>query len=200
MKGDFVTAQIMHGQTNALVKNIMAQMGIDDPEEAIRRMNSREWVVRQLDLLKQVAKTSVSGVKRFCAQDHLKQANVGWMGDSFKELFLDKVEEDVGAGTIVVHCLEKTSLNAPIMAELGERAELQLAHFFELLKAQSKGEEGNLLVDGYVNIAYIRGTNGNLWAVYARWYSDGGDWRVLAYSVEGPRRWRGGDRVLSRDS
>lgn len=200
MKGDFVTAQIMHGQTNALVKNIMAQMGIDDPEEAIRRMNSREWVVRQLDLLKQVAKISVSGVKRFCAQDHLKQANVGWMGDNFKGLFLDKVEEDVGAGTIAVHCLEKTSLDAPIMAELGERAELQLAHFFELLKAQSKREEGNLLVNGYVNIAYIRGTDGNLWAMSARWRSGRGCWRVRAGSVGGPDGWADGGRVLSRDS
>lgn len=42
---EFVTAEVYPGKTNALVKNIMRQMGIKDPNEAVRRMNSGEWVV-----------------------------------------------------------------------------------------------------------------------------------------------------------
>ena len=118
----------------------------------------------------------------------------------FLNMFLKKVEENVGDATIVVHCLEKASLDAPIMAELGDRAEIQLAHFFGLLKVQSKGEEGALLVNGYANIAYIRGTDGNFWAVRAYWRSGCGDWDVRADSVVDPGGWSGGRQVLSRDS
>lgn len=41
----FVTSDVKSGALNALVKNIMKQMGIADPHEAIRRVNSGEWVV-----------------------------------------------------------------------------------------------------------------------------------------------------------
>lgn len=41
----FVTANVMPGKTNAMVKNIMSQMNIADPNEAVRRINSGEWIV-----------------------------------------------------------------------------------------------------------------------------------------------------------
>lgn len=47
---DFATKELTHGQTNALVKNLMGQMGVSDPVEAIRRINAGEWVVTQVKL------------------------------------------------------------------------------------------------------------------------------------------------------
>lgn len=47
---DFATQELTHGQTNALVKNLMGQMGVSDPVEAIRRINAGEWVVTQVKL------------------------------------------------------------------------------------------------------------------------------------------------------
>lgn len=46
----FATKELTHGQTNALVKNLMGQMGVSDPVEAIRRINAGEWVVTQVKL------------------------------------------------------------------------------------------------------------------------------------------------------
>ncbi|PIT98507.1 MAG: hypothetical protein COT71_00465 [Candidatus Andersenbacteria bacterium CG10_big_fil_rev_8_21_14_0_10_54_11] len=43
----FVTAEVLPGKTNALVKNLMRPMEIDDPNEAVRRVNSGEWIVVQ---------------------------------------------------------------------------------------------------------------------------------------------------------
>lgn len=43
-KNGFAIADIATGQLNALVKNLMRGMEIDDPVEAVRRMNSREWL------------------------------------------------------------------------------------------------------------------------------------------------------------
>lgn len=44
-KNEFVIAEVMPGKLNALVKNIMRQMVVDDPNEAVRLINSGEWVV-----------------------------------------------------------------------------------------------------------------------------------------------------------
>jgi len=61
-------------------------------------------------------------------------------------------------------------------------------------------EQGILLTNGYANIFYVRGTDGNLWAVLARWCSGLGYWRVEAGSVGGPGVWHAGRQFLSRDS
>lgn len=41
----FAIADVTLGKLNALVKNLMVMMGTDDPNEAVRRINSGEWVV-----------------------------------------------------------------------------------------------------------------------------------------------------------
>ena len=101
---------------------------------------------------------------------------------------------------IAIDRLERASKDAPIMTELGARAEIKLAHFFSLLEAQSKGREGDLAVDGSANIAYIIGNDGNFWAVIANWCSGHRYWSVEADSVGAPHEWRAGHRVFSCDS
>lgn len=152
------------------------------------------------DFLHKIATAAVSGAKKFVAKDALKEANVGYTGSNFDRFFLNKVEEGVGDATIAIYHLERDSLDAPIMTELGSHAEINLAYLFELLKKQSKGESGPLLINGYANIAYIKGSDGNFWAVDAGWHSGRGYWSVDARSVEFPDRWGAGYQVLSCDS
>ena len=45
MNTEFAIAEVMPGKLNALVKNIMHQTGEADPNEAVRLVNSGEWVV-----------------------------------------------------------------------------------------------------------------------------------------------------------
>jgi hypothetical protein len=40
-------AEVMPEKLNAMVKIVMNQMGITDPNEAVRRINSREWIVSE---------------------------------------------------------------------------------------------------------------------------------------------------------
>lgn len=42
---DFAIAEVMPGQLNALVKNIMRQTGTDDVNEAVKLVNSGEWII-----------------------------------------------------------------------------------------------------------------------------------------------------------
>ncbi|KKR19846.1 MAG: hypothetical protein UT50_C0028G0008 [Candidatus Moranbacteria bacterium GW2011_GWA2_39_41] len=44
-KSQFAIAKVMPGELNALVKNLMSQMKITDPNEAVRCINSGEWLV-----------------------------------------------------------------------------------------------------------------------------------------------------------
>lgn len=44
-KQDFVSQGITSGQHNAIVKNLMLQMGINDPNEAVRRFNAGEYIL-----------------------------------------------------------------------------------------------------------------------------------------------------------
>ncbi len=45
MSTEFAIAKVMTGQLNALVEKMMRQMDIRDPNEAVRRVNSDEWIV-----------------------------------------------------------------------------------------------------------------------------------------------------------
>lgn len=182
------------GQIEAIVNKLGGMGGVS-------RFLSGELTIKASDLLRQVATVNVADVNKFVASDNFRTNNpvvkIAWLGDNFKRIFLGKTEEGVEATTLTIHKLEKTSRDPGIMAELGEwRTETSLAHLYELLKKQPNGESGVLLTNGYANIFYIRGTDGNFWAVLAHWPRDG--WYVLANSVENPDVWYAGRQVVSR--
>lgn len=123
---------------------------------------------------------------------------ISWIGEDFRRAFGGRVEDSVAEATLHVHKLIETETDVSIIAELGGEAmaEVTLGQLWCLLKAQGYGQEGNLLVDGRVNIAHVRAAD--LWSVYCRWLSLYGGWRVRAGPMMGPGRWGGGDRVVSR--
>jgi len=168
--------------------------------DGVRRLLSGDLVVKAVGLLKRVATAHTPAVKRFVARDHLADCNIGWTGENFKSLFLDKVYKDVGEEKLAIHRLEKASLDAPILYELGERPNTSIAHLFSLIKRQKNGEKGDLLTNGYVNIVYDYDDEGNFWAVIARWRSGDGSWDVEASSVEDRDGWFAGYQVVSCDS
>lgn len=197
MSHEFASAELTVGELNALVKKV----GGAEVVRSIFRGTVELTFKQRKKLLVKVAEVQVVALSRFCAKDYLKSCNVGWTGDNFRKLFLGDVEENVADTTVAIHRLEQASLDPPIMAQLADRAELKLTHFFELLKKQSKGESGVLLTNGYANVAYIKGNDGNLWAVSACWRSYCGYyWNVEANSVGDPYRWDDGYQILSRDS
>lgn len=153
----------------------------------------------EFQLLRLVTTVSVDEAKRFVASERLQAANVGWTGENFKRLFLDKIEKNVPDGQIAIHSLVKGSLDPEIMVELGRaRRVIRLAHFFQMLERQAKGQAGPLLTSGAVNVAYCVGNDGNVWAVYADWDSVDRYWYVVASSIGYPYEWHAGYQVLSQ--
>lgn len=125
---------------------------------------------------------------------------ISGLGSNFKEWLLDKIEEPKPASTLRPYLLKRSSVDGPIIAELGGEAksETTLAEIYEIMEMQRNGEDGMMLNDGCANIFYVRDKRSVLRAVSVCWRDVG--WYVYARSVESSLEWFGGRHVLSRNS
>lgn len=131
------------------------------------------------------------------------KVKISCFGDNFSAWFLangGKIEDPISEQTLRYAKLKQSSLDAPIIAELGgeAKAETTLQEIYGLMSKQARGEAGALLNNGWANIFYVRDKNGVLRAVGVGWDGDG--WHVGAHSVEYPSRWFDGYQVFSRNS
>ena len=99
--------------------------------------------------------------------------------------------------------LGKALNDAEIQTELPdnyvfEDAGIFCAYLAGMIDRQENGEEreDGLLVNGYANIFYVRGKNGEVFAVVVSWFSDDRGWFVAARPLVGAR-WGAGYRVFS---
>lgn len=162
-------------------------------------------------ILEFVSTTTVSATTaKFIAKDWFvvntnndAPVKISYLGENFKDWFLNgdgKIEDPISEQTLCRHKLQKSSVDGPIMTELGgeEKSETTLIEMFCLMKKQRNGESGTLLNNGYASIFYIRDQAGVLRAVGVSWH--GGGWRVYARSVESLLSWGDGSQVFSRNS
>lgn len=164
--------------------------------EGVKKFLAGELVLKALELLRRVTSVSVSSAERFVASEFFTTENPDVkfydFGSNFRDNFLTRIEKNIPAAELAVDQLVRASLDAPILAELGDRAETALAYLAELLKKQPNGEDGILLTNGYANVFYIGD-----WAVGACWCAGDG-WRVNARPVGPPYRWGEGSQFFSR--
>lgn len=149
-------------------------------------MTTRQSVVVKsiLTLLRTVRIAAQSAITT--SEEYFKGAGVVLMTDNFKTQFLDLEVPAAGEAELAVRRLKEASVGAPILAELEEKAEIEVSQFRAFLAENRKGEWF---------VSYLRGRNGKLWAVDACWL--GGGWGVDAYLIEYPG-WHGARQVLSR--
>ena len=122
------------------------------------------------------------------------------LGTNFKVWFLKKVEAPFAGSELLYQKLVTSSKNTPIISELGgeKKAETTLTEMFFLMEKQGRGQDGDLLTNGYANIFYIRDVDGVLRAVCVYWGGRG--WRVNACPTDNPHGWSAGPRVFSGNS
>lgn len=192
------------GQTEALVNKAGGMDGV-------MKVLSGEWIIGPpVKIAKRAASASrkvLSGLLeltgesmlltrtiRFVACDKFKvdrkgELPISYLGDNFKNNFLDVVEEQVKHCRLKQRKLLKSSVDGPILSALGgeDKAKIALANAYEFLKTADRKPW---------YIFYIADKTGKVWAVDAYW-RDGG-WDVGAYPVSDPREWRDGRVVVSR--
>lgn len=197
------------GEVLGIVCDLLEKLS--DPEwvKALKRFLRKEnpWANAAANLLEFVGTVVVSATtSKFVAKDKFKvdtsdsaSVKISYLGNNFRERFLGKTEDPITEQTLHYAKLRQSSVDDPIIAELGgeEKAETTLSAMFSLMELQGHGQDGVLLTNGYANVFYIRDINGVLCAVRVHWY--GGGWDVDAYSIEDPLRWGEGFRVFSRN-
>ncbi len=192
------------------LSNANAQWVIQNPKEAIEIFvsaiqNRTKETVRKVKkkLLQFITSFKVAGAEKFVAEENFKEdtsdtavVKISGFNKEFKTNFLSLIEEDIPEAELKVQKLLKDSRDPGIIVELGESHTVSLAHVWNAMAFQSKGEEGNLLTNGYMNIFYVADVNGVVWAVVVDWYDDG--WYVRAYSFGAEVEWDADYLVLSR--
>lgn len=123
--------------------------------------------------------------------EYFQEAGVVWMGEQFQALFLGLEIGNTDPVELVVHELPEKMLDKEILAELGDKAELTVSQFKAFLAGNRKSKEWFIL--------YLRGKDGNLWAVGASWGAYGDGWGVDANSIDNPLEWSAGSQVVSRN-
>lgn len=177
------------------------------------RFRFQQWLAKEApaimeglrSILTFTTSVALKPIKRFDVVGSFKvdtsasaKVKIGWASDSFKRIAQGLVEESVPATSIAIHRLDKDALDKDIRAELGpKREKITFGQFYQVLARQGHGQDGNLLTNGYANIAYIK-VAGVTWAVGAGWSAGDGGWFVFAYSVDRPYGWYAGVQVLSR--
>lgn len=157
-------------------------------------------------LMKLVGTATVPAIPTFRAIEHFRTDRpspvvIGCLGTNFCRVFLsgDGIVEDAVSGTTLrIHRLVKNSTDTEIIAELGQLATTTLGQMYEMMKAQSNGERGNLLVNGWMNIFYVPDDEGSICSVRCNWDFDSRRWYVLAFSVATKNMWTADDQVVSR--
>lgn len=123
--------------------------------------------------------------------------------DNFKNWVLTEISDVIPAftGKISKFSLTKNMNDAEIQAELGNSTPFSVSEFAAIIKGliakQPKGEDGDLLNNGYANIFYVKLANGTVVAVDVLW--DGGDrgWDFRTGSLD-DGQWSDGYCVFSR--
>lgn len=193
---------IMNGKdAAALCAQAIANRAKETAEKA-----KTEMVVLIVNTIVSTA-TIAASIEKFVVKDKFKvdtsrkaKVKISYLGDNFKEWFLEKTEESFAGSTVYGRRLDKGSVDGPILSELGgqEKAETTMAEIYAMMERQANGESGALLNNGWANIFYVRDITGTLRAVSVCW--DGLGWRVVAGSVADPCEWYAGRRVFSRNS
>ena len=127
------------------------------------------------------------------SEEYFTEAGVKSMGNNFKAQFLGLKVFSTKVAELVVRRLEEASLDASILAELGEEAQISVSQFRAFLDANRESSEWFIF--------YIKGKegkDGKPWAVRAFWDVDYGGWNVDAISVTDPIRRDQGRQVVSQ--
>src|SRR3989344_3077877 len=154
-------------------------------------------------LLKPIGMISLPDLPAFNAGEKYRLGmtdgmKIGYIGSNFNTHFGGKKEKNLQSVELRIHLLRQRSKDPAIIAELGgeEKVETYLATMFAMMKKQGTGQTGDLLVNGYANIFYIKDDDDTLWAVLCLWA--GSSWRVEAPSLSHPCAWPAGRQVFSR--
>ncbi|MFZ2299678.1 MAG: hypothetical protein WAW00_00915 [Candidatus Moraniibacteriota bacterium] len=157
-------------------------------------------VLAETRLLKPVGKSTVPArTKPFNAVAFYQIGTGLYVYETFAErldLSARQIVDSAPARPYVASLLKANAYDKDICKELPESHLSTLEDIASLIEAQPKGKSGFLLNNGYANIFYVEGKNGEVFAVRVSWDSDYREWLVSGWRLDGTGFWGAGYRVL----
>jgi len=163
-------------------------------------------------LLQKVIFSPCAAIRKFAAYDHFEvdtrraaRVQISSMANYFGMRFVCMTENNIDASSLTAYTLLRATPCTDILAELGDRAEVPLAHVWELLRRQPHGEKETILInemllvdDFCFNTFFVRDKDGDLWAISLEWKAFYEGWNIDALRADDPYPLLAGSRIFSR--
>ncbi|MBP9698209.1 MAG: hypothetical protein KBD65_03395 [Candidatus Moranbacteria bacterium] len=166
----------------------------------LKKRGMRYPVLVETVLLKPVAQAAVPArTKPFVASEFYRNRPGLYVYDAFVDCLDLKARRAVDSAPerpYVASRLKANAYDKDIRKELPETHLSTLEDIAGLIETQRSGKSGFLLNNGYANIFYALGKNGEVFAVDVRWHSDDRRWFVSGWELGGIGFWFAGYQVL----
>jgi hypothetical protein len=198
MSKEFCAMGLTLGQANALAKKLGGMEIVEGILNGTIRFTV-EQVKKVYNFLKPIASAMLPATEVFDPKE-LDRSDV-WLSDGMKRFILPAAEliGPLPEGGLHRFDLKKPAYDKQIVSELPENHVLSASEFFarfaKLTALQPNGKRGVLLANGYVNIVYVYGVNGEVFAAGVGGRSGGRQWGFGADQLD-DGRWLGVCRVL----
>lgn len=167
---------------------------------ALKKLGSRYPVLAETTLLKPVAQATVPArTKPFNAAEFYQNGPGLYVYGTFADRLDVNARQTVDSAPerpYVASLLKANAYDKDIRKELPEDHLSTLEDIAGLIEAQPGGKSGFLLNNGYANIFYVEGKNGEVFAVVVYWFSDFREWYVLGWELDELGYWCAGHQVL----
>lgn len=167
---------------------------------ALRKLGSRYPVLAETRLLKPVAQATVPArTKFFNAAEFYRTGTDLYVYGSFAARFDLSARQTVDSAPerpYAAALLKANAHDTDIRNELPETHLSMLEDIAGFIEAQPNGKSGFLLTNGYANIFYVEGKNGEVFAVRVFWNSVSRLWHVGGWRLDEAGRWGAGRQVL----
>lgn len=166
---------------------------------ALKQLGSRYPVLAETRLLKPVSKSTVPArTKPFNVAEFYQTGPGLYVYDTSADgldLGARQTVDSAPERPYVASLLKANVYDKDICKELPETHLSTLEDIAGLIEAQLNGKSGFLLSNGYGNIFYVEGKNGEVFAVGVRWLFVDHKWEVCGWQLD-RGRWFAGYRVL----
>ncbi len=160
---------------------------------ALKQLSSRYPVLAETRLLKPVAKATVPArTKPFNAAEFYQTGLYVYVYDTFADRLDLSARQTVDSAPerpYVASLLKANAYDKDIRKELPENHLSTLEDIAGLIEAQRSGKSGFLLNNGYANIFYVEGKNGEVFAVGVGWVSVSRQWLVGGWRLGEDGEW-----------
>ncbi|MDP2837877.1 MAG: hypothetical protein Q8O53_01190 [Candidatus Moranbacteria bacterium] len=151
-------------------------------------------------LLKPVSSATVPArTKPFVASEFYQTGTGLYVYDTFADRLDLSAKQTVDSAPerpYVASLLKANAYDKDIRKELPDTHLSTLEDIAGLIETQPNGKSGFLLNNGWANIFYVEGKNGDVFAVDVDWRSGNREWYVRDWKLDEVGHWSAGYRVL----